>query len=123
MGFGTGSGWLPQPPSWAQLAVSAQEEDRESMLWLYRDALRLRRQIPALGTGTGTALRWLDLGDEVLAFSRDPGFVCVVNTGSAPVGLPEGTIVLASLRLDAAATDTTRTRTLAADAAVWLVTP
>jgi len=49
-------------------------------LVLYRSALRLRRDHPALGRGT---LRWLD-AEELLCFAREPGFIL----GTAPVPLP-----------------------------------
>jgi hypothetical protein len=49
----------------------------------YRNALRIRRRL--LGDGT---LTWLDLGPEVLAFTRDSGLTCVVNLSPAPIPLP-----------------------------------
>ena len=44
-GFGPGSGepWLPQPADWAELTVERSSADPDSMLALYRAALRLRR--------------------------------------------------------------------------------
>jgi alpha-glucosidase len=113
LGFGPGPGWLPQPAGWTGLSAQAQEADRGSMLWFYRDALRLRRELPQLGAGAGDDLTWLDLGEDVVAFHRAHGFVCVVNTG-APVPLPAGEVLLASTQLDGGV--------LLADAAVWLRT-
>jgi alpha-glucosidase len=84
------------------------------MLNLYRQALGLRRRLPALGAGTGRDLVWLDLGDDVVAFAREPGFACVVNTGSRPVPLPPGRLLLASNSPDA--------DQLPPDTAVWLTT-
>lgn len=46
--------WLPQPEDWAALTVESQEKNPQSMLCLYRHMLRLRREQPALGTGTMT---------------------------------------------------------------------
>jgi alpha-glucosidase len=112
LGFGSGPGWLPQPAGWAQVSAQAQEEDPASMLHLYREALRLRRELPALGAGSGADVSWLDLGDHVVAFSREPGITCVVNVGGDPVDLPEGEVVLASGPLTG--------RSLPADTAVWL---
>lgn len=109
-GFGAGTAWLPQPPHWADLSVEAQEADRGSTLWLYRDALRLRRELWA---GTGE-LSWLDLGPDVVAFSRGPGSTCVVNLGGSPLPLPSEKVVLASTPLKEA--------TLPPDTAVWLRT-
>jgi alpha-glucosidase len=96
LGFGAAAGWLPQPQTWSGLSVEAQDGDPESMLSLYRSALRLRRSLPALGAGSGADVRWLELGDDVVAFSREPGFTFVLNLGSEPVGLPEGELLLAS---------------------------
>ncbi|MEV4161565.1 glycoside hydrolase family 13 protein [Nonomuraea dietziae] len=90
-GFGPGTGepWLPQPPEWKELTVEAQAGDPGSMLTLYRTALRLRGD--RLGDGS---LTWLDLGPEVLAFTRDSGLTCVVNLGAEPVRLPPHKAVL-----------------------------
>src|SRR5262249_5876004 len=68
--------WLPQPPSWRMLTVQAQTGDGRSMLELYRRALQIRREHPALGDGV---MRWVDAPGGALAFARDPGFVCIVN--------------------------------------------
>ncbi|MGW6569890.1 glycoside hydrolase family 13 protein [Streptomyces sp. NPDC054975] len=68
-GFGPGGSWLPQPPEWSALSVEAQSADPSSTLELYRRALRLRRDHPALGAGD--AVEWLDgLPEGVLAFRR-----------------------------------------------------
>jgi alpha-glucosidase len=98
-GFGPGTGqpWLPQPVEWAELTVQRQEVDPSSMLALYRSALELRRDLPALGDGT---LHWVATTGEVLAFRRDPGFVCVVNVGDEPAPPPDavrdGSMLLSS---------------------------
>ena len=112
LGFGSGPAWLPQPESWARLSVQAEEHDPASMLTLYTKALRLRRELPALGAGSGRDVRWMDVGEDLLAFARDPEFVCVVNTGSVPVALPAGDVVLASGPLDEGR--------LPADTAAWI---
>ncbi|MER6732513.1 glycoside hydrolase family 13 protein [Streptomyces puniciscabiei] len=83
--------WLPQPADWAARTVAAQTGDETSMLELYRTALQRRRAHPALGDGT---LTWLDAPAGVLAFRRDPGFVCVVNLSGEPYPLPDHTAVL-----------------------------
>ncbi|TPQ22386.1 glycoside hydrolase family 13 protein [Streptomyces sporangiiformans] len=102
--------WLPQPANWNERTVEAQSGDQTSMLELYRTALRLRRDNPALGDGTMT---WLDAPAGVLAFRRDPGFVCVVNLSGEAYQLPEHTsILLASGPIE----DTL----LAPDQAAWL---
>jgi alpha-glucosidase len=111
-GFGPGpTTWLPQPSDWGPLTVEAETGDPSSVLELYRAALRLRHDEPALGDGT---LRFRDDFDsDVVAFDRDPGFTCVVNMGADPVALPEGKVLLSS-------TDLPADGTLPADAAVWL---
>jgi alpha-glucosidase len=86
--------WLPQPASWKTLTVEAQDADPSSMLNLYREALRLRRELPGLGDGP---LEWIDgLGPDVLAFRRGASFACLVNTGEVSVPVPAGTTVLLS---------------------------
>ncbi|MCL2583595.1 MAG: glycoside hydrolase family 13 protein [Streptosporangiales bacterium] len=85
--------WLPQPDGWGTYSPPAQAGDPDSFYNLYRNALRLRRSVPALGAG---ALRWLESPDDTLVFARDPGFVCAVNFGSAPLPLPAHDTVLLS---------------------------
>lgn len=105
----TGAAWLPQPQEWASLARSAQEQDPESTLWLYRTLLAIRR---AEGLGAGS-LEWLDgYGDDVLAF-RNGHVTVIANAGTEPVALPAATILVSSEPLDGAQ--------LPADTAVWLV--
>ena len=96
LGFGSNGAWLPQPPEWAQLAVSVQRDDPDSMLSLYRAALRVRRAEPALHS---SSLRWVSAPDDVLMFDRGDGsdaVTVVVNMGSSPVQLPAGEVVLAT---------------------------
>jgi alpha-glucosidase len=109
LGFGTAEPWLPQPSHWSELSVEAEEADHGSMLWLYRDALHLRRSLEELH---GADHRWLDLGDTVLAFARGEHFACVVNFGSSPIDLPDGDLLLSSVPLDG--------NTLPTDASAWL---
>ncbi len=112
-GFGVGGSWLPQPRDWGAYAVQAEREDPISMLQLYRQALRLRRELPALGDG---ALTWLTAHEsDVLAFSREPEFACAVNLGTDPVELPDHSRVLLT---SAPLVD----GLLPADTAAWLAT-
>jgi alpha-glucosidase len=94
-GFGpdgaSGAPWLPQPADFAAVTVDAQDGDPGSMLTLYRAALALRHDHPALGDGEFT---WLPSGPGVLAFSRGEGFTCVVNVSGAPAPLPAASDVL-----------------------------
>ncbi len=101
-GFGFSPGpsaelpWLPQPPDWGHYSVDAQLADDGSFLALYRAALRLRRQHPALGRGT---LRWFDGppaagATGLLCFAREPGFVLAANLGPVPEPLPPHQAIL-----------------------------
>jgi alpha-glucosidase len=102
--------WLPQPDSWKDLTAETQTGDPDSMLELYRAALRLRRDLPALGEGS---LRWHETPQGVLLFSRTPGFACAVNLSGAPYVLPAHTdVLLTSGPLGGAA--------LPRDTAAWL---
>jgi alpha-glucosidase len=107
---GSAAPWLPQPADWGALSVEAQTGDETSMLELYRSALRLRREHPALGDGT---LTWLDAPAGVLALHRDPGLVCVVNLSSEAHPLPGHTAILL-------ASGPVEEGLLAPDQAAWL---
>ena len=96
---------------WRDETAEAELADPESMLSLYRSALRIRREHPALGDGS---LEWLDVPYGAIAFRREPGFACLVNLSADPLPLLAGsTVVLASGQL----TDGNR---IPADTAVWL---
>lgn len=102
--------WLPQPATWASLTVEAQERDPASMLALYRAALRIRREVPALRSST---LRWLPSAPDVLDLDRG-GVRCVVNLTGAPLRVdPESQVLLSSAPL--------ADGMMAPDAAAWLV--
>jgi alpha-glucosidase len=108
----TAQPWLPQPKEWRELTVETQTGDPNSMLELYRAALRLRRAEPALGDGP---MRWLPSPAGVLAFARGD-LSCVANLSPAPVPLPARTaVLLASGPLDDGL--------LPPDTAAWLRTP
>jgi alpha-glucosidase len=79
----TGKSWLPQPPSFAELAVDRQLGSAGSTLELYRSAIVLRRE-RRLGLGE---LRWHLVTKEVLHF-RNSGVRVVVNFGRHPLPLP-----------------------------------
>jgi alpha-glucosidase len=97
------------------VTVAAEEPDPGSVLALYREALRLRRQHPALGDGD---LHWESAGEsageDVLLFGREPGFSCLTNLSAAPVGVPEGRRVLLASR------PLTGDGTVPPDTTVWL---
>ena len=113
-GFGSADSppWLPQPERWAALTAAAQDDDPTSHLNHYRAALAERRRNPALGDGT---LTWDDdVPADVLSFTREPGFRCVVNFGSDPYPLPAAADVLIRSGVDVDAAK------LGPDEAVWL---
>ncbi len=93
-GFSSSEAWLPQPGWFADHAADRQLRSGESMLHLYREALRLRRRLPALASNE---FRWLQTEPGVLAFTRGDGFCCVVNCSSRVVAAPvDGELLLAS---------------------------
>jgi alpha-glucosidase len=83
------------------------------MLGLYREALALRRRLPALGDGR---LEWLTPGDHVLAFTRGPDFGCVVNLGRQPVDRPRE---LAGHRVLLGSAQDVADATIPGDTTVW----
>jgi alpha-glucosidase len=102
-GFSTGQPWLPidQPPG---VDVAGQRDDPDSMLWLQRGLLRLRRAERALNVG-----EWHDLGsaETSLAYLRTDGersFLVCLNLAGEPAPAPEaarrlaGNVVLSTLR-------------------------
>jgi alpha-glucosidase len=112
-GFGPGSGqpWLPQPADWSALTAEAQAPEPDSHLNLYKTALRIRREHPALGEGR---LAWdPEATPGVLSFTRNPGFRCVVNLSDTPVELPAHQRILLS-------SEPVPDGQLPTDAAVWL---
>ena len=114
-GFGPPDGsapWLPQPAAYGRLAVARQQGDPKSMLELYRQALRIRREHPGLGSGP---MRWRDAPPGVLAFERGAGLVVVVNVEGPAAELPKHRkVLLASGPLDGGR--------LPPNTAVWLET-
>ena len=98
-GFTTGTPWLPFGHE--TISVAAQVGEADSMLSLYRRALRFRKSSAALRRGK---LELLDLGEELVAFLRtvegEPPLVVAVNTSLQPrtIALPSGVneVVLAT---------------------------
>jgi alpha-glucosidase len=101
--------WLPQSAWWGKFAASQQDGKPDSTLTMYRKALAIRKAEAGLGDGPMT---WLDVNDEVIAFTRPGNFACYVNFG-APIELPAGAqVLLASTPLEG--------NKLPTDTAVWL---
>ena len=96
-GFTSGSQtWLPMPADWADRTVERQEADRSSTLWLYRDALRLRKSHPAI---SGDKVSWEDAPSGCFIMRRPGGLACVLNTSDELVDLPAGEVLLTSAQL------------------------
>jgi alpha-glucosidase len=98
--------WLPIPPDWTVLTVAHQQNDPDSTLAFYRQAVQLRGSRSEF---SGSGIDWLD----ELTFQRPGGLVCALNAGDDPLPLPAGEVLLASGPLVDG--------TLPADTAVWLV--
>ncbi len=108
-GFGVNGSWLPQPDWFGPLAAAAQTGDPTSTLEMYRAALRLRREHVV----DDEDLEWLEMGEDVVAFRRGSGLVCMVNLGNEALPVPTGQIVLTSAPVF--------DDLLPPDAAVWTV--
>jgi alpha-glucosidase len=119
-GFGPegGTPWLPQPAEWKNLTAEQQAADPDSMLGLYRAALRLRRAEPALG---GSEMSWLPSPDGVLSYRRGDSLTVMVNLSPQPVDLPLHAQVLISS--GPLADDPRGPGVLPPDTAVWLRCP
>ena len=101
--------WLPMPAEWRAFTVQAQLRDPESTLWLYRRALRRRRELSDLH---GSSFAWLKAPEGCLAYRRGPNLVVALNAGDAPVELPPGEVLLSSSAIEG--------DKLPANTAVWL---
>ncbi|SCL18684.1 alpha-glucosidase [Micromonospora rhizosphaerae] len=110
--------WLPAPATWRALSVAAQTGVPGSTLELYRAALRIRHEHPALA-GTAGAVTWLEAGPGVLAFRRSAGdtvLTCAVNVSGAEVVIDGyGRPIVASAEL----TEQGGGHLLPVDAAAW----
>jgi alpha-glucosidase len=80
-GFTTGEPWLPFGADASTQAVDLNPE----VLQMYRNMLSVRR---SLRGALGNEVTWLDTQADVLAFRREGGLVCVLNTASEPVEVP-----------------------------------
>jgi alpha-glucosidase len=96
--------WLPQPTTFRDLTVAHQEDDPDSMLSLYRRALRIRATEPAF---VGEEFAWLsgeggersgaagtDAAAAALLFRRGADVVVATNLSAVPVSLPPHSAVL-----------------------------
>ncbi|MEU2960248.1 glycoside hydrolase family 13 protein [Streptomyces albidoflavus] len=94
-GFGTGEPWLPQPAGWGSYAADLQRGDADSVLELYRAALRLRRDLVV-----DEELTWAGSASQtesgLLHFTRTGGWHAVSNLSYQSAALPEGEVLLSS---------------------------
>lgn len=105
---------LPQPLWYKDFAADTESADPQSMLSMYREALRIRQNdLTATGAHTCTLL---DAGDDVIAYSRAMSdgrvFMSYTNFGAADLSLPQGEILLSSVEL--------HDGMLPQDASVWI---
>ncbi|MGY1620256.1 glycoside hydrolase family 13 protein [Geodermatophilus sp. SYSU D00691] len=114
---GAAEPWLPIPSAWRRYAVSRQSRDDGSMLQLYRRALALRSEHPALGSGEATVSR---RGDVLTVRCTGEGRTVrvVLNMGSETALVRStGAVLLASA---AHVPASGRSIALPPDSAVWL---
>ncbi|MES2041323.1 MAG: alpha-amylase family glycosyl hydrolase [Pseudomonadota bacterium] len=85
-GFSTGKPWLPVPAEHAANAVSAQDQDDQSVLNFARHILAWRKKYPQLSRGE---ISFFDAPEPVLAIRRDltgsNSLLAAFNLGSHPV--------------------------------------
>src|SRR5699024_5836052 len=106
--------WLPVPESWGELSREAQRGTEGSTLELYTRALRLRRELDALGDGSMT---WLSAPTGVLFFERAPCVCWRVSLTGETVDPPaSGEVPIASGPVTADG----KNLSLPSDTAVWL---
>ena len=114
---GSAEPWLPIPSGWRRHAVSRQTRDDGSTLHLYRRALTLRAEHPALGSGEATVST---AGDVLTVRGTGEGRAvrCVLNMGAETVLVrASGTVLLASA---AHVHASGRSIALPPDTAVWV---
>jgi len=105
-GFGPDDGaepHLPQPAGWGEHAVELEEADPGSMLHLYREGLRLRREIWGAAHPSAGPFRWVRRDEDVLAFAR--GDVQCWTAFGADTELPAGEVLLVSAPLGVVESD------------------
>ena len=113
-GFGEGGAHLPQPDWFGGSSVEAEDGAPGSTLELYREALRLRRELQ--GPEELTWAEGIDGGD-VLAFERPRAGLTGPHPAPAAMPLPAGELLLAS---GPVGTDTEGAAVLPAGTTAWL---
>jgi len=87
--------WLPQPLNWGRFSAQGQEVDENSMLNLYRDALRIRKTNSHL---RDSFFRWIDTSDRQFMFARkdDESLLCIVTFEVGEPMPPQYEVLLSS---------------------------
>ena len=99
----SGKSWLPQPESYKSLAREAQEQDASSTLSLYKNALRLRKEL-SLGEGS---FGWLQAhqGPNSLGYENS-GVRVIYNFGAEPIDLSGLDVLISSEPLNGSQLET-----------------
>ena len=117
----TGASWLPQPEEFGPLAADQQRGVDGSVLELYREALRLRRELRLGEHGDGPGVVFDHSAPEGVLVLDHGDVRVVVNTRPAPVALADVTGGASAQVLLRSIPATTGTEpSVAADSAVWL---
>ncbi|WP_296647499.1 glycoside hydrolase family 13 protein [Rhodoluna sp.] len=92
-GFGPGGAHLPQPDWFKDVNVEKQDGVKGSTLEMYRDALRIRKDLVC-----EEKLTWVKhwLNSNVLHFKRPNGWQSITNFGTKPIKLPKGQVQISS---------------------------
>lgn len=93
-GFSSVLPHLPQPDWFAGQSVASQENNADSVLNLYRRAIKLRRELEG-----AEELSWLSSDSKSFSFERPGGWVCVTNFSESVIELPAGEVLLSSKRI------------------------
>lgn len=116
MGFGPDDGqepWLPQPERFRDFARDIQTGDPESMLSLYRDLIRGRREL----LGEASRIEWIDSEEDSVVAFKAGALVCMTNTGDENVAIAWEGADDARLVLNTAGG--AQARVLPADSTTW----
>lgn len=91
--------WLPQPSKWGRFSAELQENSLDSMLHLYRTALRIRRTHSTLNS---PLFRWVESMDERFMFTRsdDESFLCLVTFEKGETVPPNYEVLLSSQKIE-----------------------
>lgn len=103
--------WLPQPLNWGRFSAQEQEVDEDSMLNLYRDALRIRKTNSHM---RDSFFRWVESSGRQFMFARkdDDSLLCIVTFEVGEPMPPQYEVLLSSQVIESGI--------IPPDTAVWL---